>query len=143
MRAFSLLAVSAAAAVGVVTAAAQSRDEVTRTTVERFNEAVNRQDIAAVAALLHDDTVFENTNPPPDGARYEGKEAVAAFWEKWFAANAGARFDVEEVVVAGDRCVVRWVYRKLRDGQPWHLRGVDVFTVREGKILAKLSYVKG
>ncbi len=33
--------------------------------------------------------------------------------------------------------------RKVRDGQPWHLRGVDVFPVREGKVAAKLAYVKG
>ena len=30
-----------------------------------------------------------------------------------------------------------------RNGQPWHLRGVDVFTVRDGKVAAKLAYVKG
>jgi ketosteroid isomerase-like protein len=115
----------------------------TRDVVDRFNEAINRHDAAAVAALLADDTVFENTGPVPDGARIEGKAAVAAFWEKWFAANAGARFEAEEIIVAGDRCVVRWIYRKTRDGQPWHLRGIDVFTVRDGKIAAKLAYVKG
>lgn len=115
----------------------------TREAVDRFNEAINRHDAAAVAALLADDTVFENTGPVPDGSRIEGKAAVAAFWEKWFAANAGARFEAEEIIVAGDRCVVRWIYRKMRDGKPWHLRGIDVFTVRDGKIAAKLAYVKG
>ena len=118
-------------------------DDMTQSIVERFNDAVNRQDITAVAELLDDRTVFENTNPAPDGARLEGKEAVSAFWAKWFANNAGARFETEELIVAGDRCTVRWVYRKVRDGKPWHLRGVDVFTVRGGRILAKLSYVKG
>ena len=117
--------------------------QTTRTTVERFNAAINRQDIAAVAELLDDATVFENTNPAPDGTRIEGKEAVRAFWQKWFSNNAGARFEAEELIVAGDRCTVRWVYRKMRDGKPWHLRGVDIITVRNGKILAKLSYVKG
>jgi ketosteroid isomerase-like protein len=116
---------------------------MTRATVERFNDAINRQDITAVVELLDDTTVFENTNPPPDGTRIEGKQAVRAFWEKWFANNPGARFETEELIVAGDRCTVRWVYRKTRDGKPWHLRGVDVFTVRNGRILAKLSYVKG
>ncbi len=115
----------------------------TREVVDRFNEAVNRHDAAAVAALLADDTVFENTNPAPDGTRIEGKEAVAAFWKKWFVTNADATFDAEEIVVAGDRCTVRWVYRKTRDGKPWHLRGVDVYTIRGGKVAAKLSYVKG
>jgi len=27
--------------------------------------------------------------------------------------------------------------------QPWHLRGVDVFTVRGERVAAKLAYVKG
>lgn len=111
--------------------------------VNRFNDAINRHDAAAVAALLTDDTVFENTGPAPDGTRIQGKAAVAAFWEKWLVANADARFEAEDTVVAGDRCTVQWIYRKTRDGKPWHLRGIDVFTVRGGKVAAKLSYVKG
>ena len=111
--------------------------------VNRFNDAINRHDGAAVVALLTDDTVFENTGPVPDGSRLEGKAAVAAFWEKWIAANPDAKFEAEEVIVAGDHCTVRWIYRKMRDGKPWHLRGIDVFTVRDGKVAAKLAYVKG
>ena len=117
--------------------------ESTVAVISRFSDAIHRHDLAAVAALLTDDTVFENTSPAPDGTRIDGRQAVAAFWERWFAANPGATFDTEEVVVAGDRCTVRWVYRKTRNGQPWHLRGVDVFTVRDGKVASKLSYVKG
>jgi len=60
-----------------------------------------------------------------------------------FARNPDARFEAEEMIVSGDRAVVRWVYRKMRNGQPWHIRGVDVFTVRDGKVAAKLAYVKG
>jgi len=29
------------------------------------------------------------------------------------------------------------------DGKPGHVRGVDVFRVREGKVAEKLAYVKG
>lgn len=122
---------------------AQDSAERTRDVVTRFNDAINRHDAPAVAALLTDDTVFENTGPVPDGTRIEGKAAVAAFWEKWLLTNADATFEAEEVVTAGDRCIVRWIYRKTRDGKPWHLRGVDVFTVRDGKIAAKFAYVKG
>ncbi len=111
--------------------------------VRRFNDAINRHDPAAVAALLTDDTVFENTAPAPDGTRLVGKAAVAAYWERWFVNNPDAKFDAEDVVVAGDRCTVQWVYRKMRDGKPWHLRGMDLLTVRDGKIAAKLAYVKG
>jgi hypothetical protein len=38
---------------------------------------------------------------------------------------------------------VRWIYHKTKDGKPWHLRGVDVFKVVDGKVSEKLAYVKG
>jgi ketosteroid isomerase-like protein len=115
----------------------------TRTVIDRFNEAFNRHDADALALVLTDDTVFEDTSPAPDGRRIEGKAAVVGFWRDWFARNTEAVFEAEDVIVSGDRAVVRWVYRKPRNGQPWHLRGVDVFTVRDGKVSAKLAYVKG
>ncbi len=121
----------------------QTADNTTRMAVDRFNEAFNRHDPDALALLLTDDTVFEDTSPAPDGRRIEGKAAVVAFWRDWFPRNPDARFEAEEIIVSGDRAVVRWVYRKIRNGQPWHLRGVDVFTVRDGKVAAKLAYVKG
>ena len=96
-----------------------------------------------LATLLTDDTVFEDTSPAPDGRRIEGKAAVVAFWREWFTRNPDARFEAEDVIVSGNRAVVQWVYRKMRNGQPWHLRGVDIFTVRDGKVAAKLAYVKG
>ena len=139
VAAIALALAGGIAMVGQASAPAGSTLDV----VTRFNDAINRHDAVAVAALLTDDTVFENTGPVPDGNRIEGKAAVAAFWEKWLVSNADATFDAEDVVVAGDRCTVRWVYRKMRDGKPWHLRGIDVFTVRDGKVAAKLSYVKG
>jgi hypothetical protein len=43
-----------------------------------------------------------------------------------------------------DRCTVRWLYRWTGpDGTPGHVRGVDVFRVRDGKVAEKLAYVKG
>jgi ketosteroid isomerase-like protein len=121
----------------------QSHEQLTRITIDNFNDAFNRHDVDTLAALLTDDTVFENTSPAPDGRRIEGKAAVVEFWRAWFAHNAGARFDAEEIIVGGSRATVLWVYRKMRNGQPWHLRGVDVFTVRDGKVAAKFAYVKG
>lgn len=115
----------------------------TQTVIDHFNEAFNRHDADALAMWLTDDTVFEDTSPAPDGQRIEGKAAVVAFWRTWFTRNADAVFEAEDMIVSGDRAVVRWVYRKLRNGQPWHVRGVDVFTVHDGKVAAKLAYVKG
>jgi ketosteroid isomerase-like protein len=108
-------------------------------TIERFNEAFNRHDVDAVMGLMTDDVMFENTSPAPDGERYAGQAAVRAFWERFFAASPKAHFETEEMVAADDRCVVRWRY-SWGDG---HIRGVDLFRVRDGKVAEKLSYVKG
>jgi ketosteroid isomerase-like protein len=118
-------------------------EQLARAVVDRFNEAFNRHDPDGLALLLADDTVFEDTSPQPDGRRVEGRTAVIEFWRGWFARNPDAHFDVEEIFGGGNRVVVLWVYRKMRNGQPWHLRGVDIFTVRDGKVAAKLAYVKG
>lgn len=117
--------------------------ESTRQVIDRFNEVFNRHDADALAAVLTDDTVFEDTSPQPDGRRIQGKAAVVEHWRAWFSRNSDAVFEAEDVIVCGDRAVVLWIYRKPRNGQPWHLRGVDVFTVRDGKVAAKLAYVKG
>lgn len=121
----------------------QSQEQTTRTTIDKFNDAFNRHDADALAALLTEDTVFEDTSPAPDGRRVEGKAAVVEFWRGWFSRNTDAHFEAEEIIVGGNRATVLWVYKKMRNGQPWHLRGVDVFTVRDGKVATKLAYVKG
>ena len=111
--------------------------------VQRFNDAFNRHDVDAIMALMSDDCVFENTRPTPDGERVEGRRRVRAAWEQLFARSPHAHFDTEEIFAAGDRCVVRWVYSWVKDGTRGHVRGVDVFRVRDGPVAEKLSYVKG
>lgn len=120
-----------------------ARTEDATRVVERFNEAFNRHDVDAVMALMTEDCIFENTRPRPDGERYQGQAAVRGFWEQFFARSPDARFDAEEVFAVGDRCVVRWVYTWVRDGERGHVRGVDLFRVRDGRVAEKLSYVKG
>jgi uncharacterized protein (TIGR02246 family) len=111
--------------------------------IQRFNDAFNRHDVDAVMALMTPDCVFENTRPAPDGERFEGHDRVRAFWEQLFTRSPQAHFETEEIFAAGDRAVVRWVYTWVRDGKTGHVRGVDVFRVRNGRVAEKLSYVKG
>jgi steroid delta-isomerase-like uncharacterized protein len=109
-----------------------------------FNEALNSHDVEAMMRLLTPDCVFENTYPPPDGTRYEGSDAIRAFWDEFFRSSTEARIEIEELIEAEDRCVMRWIYRWTgTDGTPGHIRGVDVYAIRDGLIAEKLSYVKG
>lgn len=112
-------------------------------TVNAFNDAINRHSLDEAMALMSDEVLFENTNPAPDGTAYRGKSEVRSFWENFFRLHPTARFEAEEIFDAGNRVVVRWCYRKIKDGSPWHLRGVDLFKVIDGRITEKLSYVKG
>ena len=127
-----------------MTAPTDQETAATIATIERFNDAFNRHDVEAIMALMTDDCVFENTYPPPDGERYECRAAVRGFWERLFRSTPDARFTLEEIFAAGDRCAQRWRYDFTDDdGRPGHIRGVDILRVRDGKVAEKFSYVKG
>jgi len=112
--------------------------------VVRFNQALNRQEVDMMMRLMTEDCVFENTDPPPEGSRYEGQKAVRAFWEEFFRSSQEPGIEIEEIFAAGERCVMRWVYHWVdSQGAPGHIRGVDIYKIRGGKIAEKLSYVKG
>jgi ketosteroid isomerase-like protein len=106
--------------------------------VETFGAAWARHDLDAALSFVSDDCVFDATGPAPDGTRHVGPEQIRAAWKEIFD-DANARFEPEETFASGDRVVQRWRYSW--DGG--HVRGVDVMTVRDGRITEKFSYVKG
>jgi ketosteroid isomerase-like protein len=112
--------------------------EETRAAIERFHEAFNSHDVDALGQAITDDCLFEDTTPP-DGTRHAGREAMLDAVRRFYADSPDAHFDIEELVVAGDRAIVRWRYA-WTDG---HVRGVDVMRVRDGRVAESLAYVKG
>ncbi len=112
--------------------------------VLEFNEAFNRHDVAGMMRLLSDTCVFENTHPAPDGTVYTGKEVVTQYWQEFFRQSPHAHIAIEEIFGLGERCIMRWRYSWVDlEGEKGHVRGVDIFLVRDGGIKEKLSYVKG
>jgi ketosteroid isomerase-like protein len=113
-------------------------------TVLEFNEAFNRHDVQAMLALLGEDCVIEGSGPAPDGTRLSGKVAAAKFWQDLFRDSPQARLEVEDVFGLGLHCVVRWrLESEDSAGTKCHVRGIDVFQLRDGLISEMLSYVKG
>ena len=106
--------------------------------VQRFNVAFGTKDVDAIMAAMTPDCVFEDTTAP-DGRRLVGAAAVREAWQTLFAGSPNALFTVEELLPTQDRVVQRWRY----DWGDGHVRGVDIFTVRDGRVAEKLSYVKG
>lgn len=113
-------------------------EDVTLAAVARFAEAFDRRDVDAVMAAMTADCVFEST-APPDGVRHVGSDAVRAAWTAFFLESSDAVFEPEDQIVRGNKAVVLWRY-SWRGG---HVRGVDVFRVRDGLVAQKASYVKG
>ena len=109
-----------------------------------FNDAFNRHDVTGMMQLMSDDCIFENTTPAPDGTVYSGKTAVTEFWQNFFQDSPQAHIEIEEIFGLGERCIMHWRYTWVDGaGRQGHVRGVDIFSVRNGAIRAKLSYVKG
>jgi ketosteroid isomerase-like protein len=110
----------------------------TRDAIGRFHDALNSHDIDALAQLVHEECVFETTDPP-DGTRHVGRDAVLRACQAFFDQSPHARFEMEEILTADDRALVRWRY----DWGDGHVRGVDVMRVRGGKVVETFAYVKG
>lgn len=124
--------------------ARMSRFEAAIRVVLEFNEAFNRHDVTGMMRLMSEDVIFDNTVPAPDGTLYVGKEAVTRFWQDFFRESPAAHIEIEEIFGAGDHCVMRWRYEWTdAAGTTGHVRGVDIFQVRNGLIHEKRSYVKG
>lgn len=106
--------------------------------VADFGAAWARHDLEGALGYLTEDCLFDATGPAPDGAHHVGLGAIRTAWTTIFE-DADSQFEAEETFACGDRVVQRWRYSW--DGG--HVRGVDLFLVRGGKIAEKRSYVKG
>jgi ketosteroid isomerase-like protein len=120
-----------------------TRSESNQTTeiIKRFNEVFLRHDPSALDELVAEDCVIENTQPAPNGAREIGREACIARWTE-IATTPGTRFDLEDVLVAGDHAIIRWRYW-WGEGESSSVRGVNLMRVRHGQIVEAMGYVKG
>jgi ketosteroid isomerase-like protein len=109
--------------------------------MNQFGDAFLKHDPSLLEGLLAEDCVLENSGPPPDGARYVGRDECLAFWSD-IARNEQLTFETEEMWIAGDRAVRRWRLR-WGPGEQDRVRGVNLMTLRDGLIVEAMGYVKG
>lgn len=115
-------------------------DTATAEIIRRFNDVFQRHDPSALPELVAADCVIENTTPAPDGARHVGRDACVSLWSR-IATSPGTRFEIEDVVVAGERATICW--RLCWGEREAHsVRGVNLMRVEHGQITEALGYVK-
>jgi ketosteroid isomerase-like protein len=123
--------------------ARMSRVESAIRIVLEFKDAFNRHDIDGMLHCVSSDCVLETARPAPDGISYSGRDALAHFWQDLFRESPQASIEVEEAFSTGFRCILRWRYEWAAEtGEIRHIRGVDIFQVKNGLICEIFSYVK-
>jgi ketosteroid isomerase-like protein len=108
--------------------------------MRRFNQAFQRHEPNALAELVAEDCIIENTGPAPNGSRHVGRRACLEVWQR-LAGETGTHFEPEEVFVSGERAIIRWRYF-WGAGESNSVRGVNLMRVRDGLIVEAMGYVK-
>ena len=109
--------------------------------IGRFNDAFQRHDPTLLDDLIAPDCTLENTTPAPNGSKHVGRDACLAVW-RGIIASPGTRFDLEDVIVCGERATILWRFRWGND-EANSVRGVNLMRVRDGLIVEGMGYVKG
>ncbi len=117
---------------------------VTESTLREFLTAFNRHDFDAIMGYFSDDCVFEMPpGPDPWGRRYVGKVAVREGLATRFTGLPDVHYGEDRQWVAGDRGVSEWTITGTTPaGVRIEVRGCDLFTFRDGRIVRKDSYWK-
>jgi steroid delta-isomerase-like uncharacterized protein len=118
--------------------------EVTPEFLVRFAAAWNKHDCDALLAMVTDDCVFETAiGQHAYGDRHTGKAELREAFPKVWETFPNARWEEDTHVVCGDRGFSQWTFRGTdRAGKSVEVRGVDVFTFRDGRISRKDTFRK-
>jgi ketosteroid isomerase-like protein len=96
--------------------------------------------------LMHfaDDAVFESPRgPDPWGQRVSGIEAVRDAFAGRFSGIPDVRYQQDRHFVDGDRGASEWTLSGTTTaGQRIEVRGCDLWTFRDGRVVTKDSYWK-
>jgi steroid delta-isomerase-like uncharacterized protein len=107
-----------------------------RETIERYNDAWNRQDVDAIVSLHAPDFVFHNWTA---NERVEG-DAVRGHLERIFRNTPSLRFAGRRLYTRDGLVVSEWTAQAEGNGQLLEWDGVDVFPFEDGLIKRKDVY---
>ncbi len=123
----------------------QSEDEA-MDLLRRFGKAFNRADVEGILACVTEDFVWVQATGPdaPDGQTVQGAEEVRRALAARAKVVRDVRFSETEVHHAPGRIIgtFRATGSYVADGTAYDVRGVDIYTVRNGLIASKDSYWK-
>jgi ketosteroid isomerase-like protein len=96
--------------------------------------AWNAGDMDALRELLHPDVFQRSPEGWPEPGPFVGREAVMRWWEQLREVWDADALEPISFIDAGDRVVVRQIWRGAGHGPETNLELTNVFTVRKGRI---------
>lgn len=121
-----------------------NKDQVDTAFLSAFSDAWNNHDIDALMTFISDDCIFHTAaGPDLQGNTFSGREDVKKSFEAVWTNFPDAAWLDGEHFVAGERAVSESTFCATKpDGSKIEARMVDVFTLRDGKIIVKNAFRK-
>jgi len=106
--------------------------------------AFDGHDLDAILVHFADDAVFESPRGPEAwGQRFVGKERIRDAFAGRFSGIPDIRYQDDEHFVDGDRGASEWTLSGTTTaGQRVEVRGCDLWSLRDGKVVKKDSFWK-
>jgi ketosteroid isomerase-like protein len=113
-------------------------------TIRDITAGFDGHDLDRIMRHFTDDAVFEAPRgPDPWGRRVEGRDAVRDAFAARFSGIPDVHYSNDDHFVAGDRGASTWsLTGTTTDGQRIEVRGCDLWTFRDSKVVKKDSYWK-
>jgi len=117
---------------------------VTAATLAAFSDAWNRHDVDALMSFMSIDCVFQTAaGVDACGTRHVGPDAVRKAFSAAWQAVPDAQWINGQHFVAGDFGISQWTFTgTAADGSRIEADGVDLFTLKNGKITVKNAFRK-
>jgi ketosteroid isomerase-like protein len=101
-------------------------------------------DLEGILAHFADDAVFEAPKgPDPWGRRFVGKDEIRRAFAGRFSGIPDVRYRQDDHFADGDRGASEWTLKgTTTEGERLEIRGCDLWTFRDGKVVKKDSFWK-
>ena len=106
--------------------------------------AFDQHDLDGIMAHFADDAIFEGARgSEPWGTRFVGRDAVREAFASRFSGIPDVRYQEDDHFVDGDRGASEWTLSgTTTEGERIEVRGCDLWTLRDGRVVKKDSYWK-
>ena len=114
------------------------RAAATRDVVVDYLDAINAGDVATAVDLVADD--FHNEHTSALGNSLRGRDAYRERLPRFLAEFERLHYELEDVIVDGDRAAVPYTMTCAWRGHPVCIRGMFRFRVADGHVAHRVDY---